>query len=349
MTATTEIATIEPAEHPSTREILRRVETTLGVSMGRIGVVFDAMDWAENEITRAQRQHPAYADLLWHAFKILTIPEGVDTEHVYRAHARELLARVVAGQDTRPGTDVEIIMACRAASLVAPMHGPGFGLYYRLFTRAFPKSDAFDIGPADLEHYEAIHGSAIDDAERIMRHKLTDADRVMPKECQGKHHGQWVTCRLAASTMPDAISAADAIGVVDSTCTPVRPLDLGDGLAVELQGVDEHEQPMVLRGFVHGDPALAGYPVGATGTVLINLANASRTVIRPIWVSEETRVVVIDDDEVGADDPAPETVPWWPLAPGAVMPAKRADDGPAGDADVQLELWTGLASAVTKM
>src|SRR5437016_3464821 len=74
--------------------------------------LFDRMDWAEDEISKAQQRHPECADVLYHAFRLLTpspIPQQASpAEFVYRSHCRELLERVASGQDTRPATDAEI-------------------------------------------------------------------------------------------------------------------------------------------------------------------------------------------------------------------------------------------------
>jgi hypothetical protein len=103
--------------------------------------VFEAMEWVEEEITRACRRHPRSADIIYHAFGVLAprdIGPGMGTEFVYRGHVRELLERVAAGADLRSATAAEICLALVETSLQAPMHGPAAGLYFRVWLAAFP-------------------------------------------------------------------------------------------------------------------------------------------------------------------------------------------------------------------
>ena len=64
------------------------------------------------------------------------------TDRVYAAHVRELLARVEAGQDTRPGTDAEIIMAMSETCLAVPLKGDSVAAYARVFARLWPEKAA---------------------------------------------------------------------------------------------------------------------------------------------------------------------------------------------------------------
>jgi hypothetical protein len=163
--------------------------------------VFAAMEWAEEEIAAAGRRHPRQADALYHAFKVLPprdIGPGMSTEFVYRGHARELLERVAAGADLRPATAAEICLALVETSLQAPMHGPGAGLYFRMWLAAFP-DNALTAEHADHQvHYEQLHGSRIDELEADLRHRLRDQDRqVGDIDCAGRHHGRPVACSFA--------------------------------------------------------------------------------------------------------------------------------------------------------
>lgn len=164
-----------------------------------IGSTFDQIDWAEDEISRAQRRHPAETDRLYHAFSLLRAThERMNHELVYRAHCRELLERVATGHDTRPGTAAEICIACSEASLIAPLASPVAGLFGRMWAQAFPEHSVFDDRQP---HHEALEGSAIDDLETDARHRLTVDDRHLTGiACQGKHHGTATSCRYTATT-----------------------------------------------------------------------------------------------------------------------------------------------------
>jgi hypothetical protein len=156
----------------------------------------DRMNWAEDEISQAQERHPACADALYHAFRLLApspiLQQAGPAEFVYRSHYRELLERVAAGQDTRPATDAEIACLCCEASLVAPLSTAAAGLYLRVWNRAFPgHRNPFKEAADDAGHYEAIAGSRIDAIEAESRRKLTDRGRTLKdEECSGRHHGE---------------------------------------------------------------------------------------------------------------------------------------------------------------
>jgi hypothetical protein len=171
---------------------------------GELASLFSAMDWADEEITAAARRHPGSADVLHHAFCILTprhIGPGMGTEFVYRGHVRELLDRVAAGKDLRPATAAEICLAFVEISQAAPMHGAGAGLYFRMWLQAFPGNLVTPDQADEQVHYEHMHGSRIDDLEEMMRRKVADPHRALDLDdiaCQGRHHGQDVSCRFAA-------------------------------------------------------------------------------------------------------------------------------------------------------
>ncbi len=120
--------------------ITAALDDMLGGGIGdMLAGAFKKMDWAEDEITRAQKRHPGQADLMWHCFKLLNpTHELMGTEWLYRSHCRELLDRMAAGQDTRPGTAAEICCQCSDASQLAPLTESAAGLYGRMFSRATP-------------------------------------------------------------------------------------------------------------------------------------------------------------------------------------------------------------------
>jgi hypothetical protein len=153
------------------------------------------INWAETEIQRASAEHPAHADHLFHAFRLLTPTADVmRTEFVYSSHCRELLARVVAGHDTRAATNAEIAAACSEASLIGPLNLAGLTVYLRAWTAAFPdKLDVF----GDADPYEYVAGSDADVLERQLCRRLTVEDRTLRGvTCSGRHHGEPApTCR----------------------------------------------------------------------------------------------------------------------------------------------------------
>lgn len=149
--------------------------TMLGVDVAGI---FDQMEWADDEIQKATRRHPRHTEQIDHSFPLLrpnSDLERMNSEMVYRAHCSELLDRVAAGEDTRPGTAAEVCCAMLDTSLRTPITSEATGLYMRMWLAAgFP--DIADVGEAS-RHHEALEPSRIDAAEQEARHKLAMPDR----------------------------------------------------------------------------------------------------------------------------------------------------------------------------
>jgi hypothetical protein len=157
------------------------------------------IEWAENEIERATHRRPDQADVLYHAFPLLQPRPWMRVEFVYRSHARELLDRLAAGQDTRPATAAELCWACCQASQEAPLTTTAAGLYFRAWAEAFPDSE--QPGGDAHAHYEAIRGPEIDDLERQLRRHAGDPKRRLRQvDCDGRHHGEQVACHYAKPT-----------------------------------------------------------------------------------------------------------------------------------------------------
>ncbi len=164
------------------------------------GAIFDRIGWAEDEIAQAASRHPERADAIYHSFSLLSggdAAERMSVEAVYRAHAREILERIAHGQDTRPGTAVEVVIGLLAAAERAPLSHEGFGLCARLWAVAgLPDHDGF---AGKLEHIEALHAARIDAEEADARRACRDDARKLGRiECDGWHHGQQVPCTYAA-------------------------------------------------------------------------------------------------------------------------------------------------------
>jgi hypothetical protein len=136
---------------------------------GLLDPLFDAMTWAEDEIDAASRRHPAAVEKIQRSFLLLRPAHpGMRSQALCRSHCRELLDRVARGEDSRPGTAAEGCIAMSAISLMAPLRASAVGLYLRLWRLAgLPPIDA-----TSDEHYEALHASAIDDGEAVLRGAL---------------------------------------------------------------------------------------------------------------------------------------------------------------------------------
>ncbi len=136
---------------------------------------FEKMDWAEDEIDQARVRHGEVdRGPLWNSFRAVKQNEPyMADEVIYRAHCREILERVAAGKDVRPGTDAEMITALRESSLTAPLSSAAACLYFRIAARTFPGLFASVMSVIDLEAYETVHGTTADDHETWLRAKMT--------------------------------------------------------------------------------------------------------------------------------------------------------------------------------
>lgn len=176
------------------------VETWLGPLLGQAGIT-------DVEIDAATARHPDQGDDLYHASRLLYPTHPLmKTSAVYAGHCRELLERVAAGTDTRPGTDAEICCVASEASQVAPMNTTGAGVYARAFASVFPAESA-EIWGDLTPHYEALRGSEIDSETATLRRKMAQANpgRTMKGqtvECSGRHNGIEVNCRYAKPEEP---------------------------------------------------------------------------------------------------------------------------------------------------
>lgn len=154
---------------------LSELDGLLGGIEGVMASLFAPMEWAEDEIKAAQRMYgeTGHGPIWKRGFAAVKQVDLIGSEMLFRAHCREILGRIADGDDLRPGTDAEIILVLRGASLRAPMT-PGVDcLYFRLFARCFPVESSLINGPVDLAAYESVHGGAADDHDRRLRAKLT--------------------------------------------------------------------------------------------------------------------------------------------------------------------------------
>lgn len=161
----------------------------------------EAFGWvaiADTEVRLAQARHPDQADLVYHAWALLGRPHWLPPiPFVYAGYIRELLDRVAAGQDTRPGTAAEIALAC---SLVTDLKSAGAlaGLYHRMWLRAFPENPAYEGQDSRAAWYEQDSRCEIDGYEAELRRLLTQPRRRLAGgvTCDG-WHGR---CRFATTS-----------------------------------------------------------------------------------------------------------------------------------------------------
>ncbi len=151
---------------------LRKLEAMMGGFGTEIVVAFSHMAIAEEVITesgcsKADGQR---------AFGILCPSEPLEgkADDVYRSHARELVARVVAGENTRPGTTAEVLCCLLGAALKAPLDTSGLALADWLFAEVFPGNKISEGEILRSELYEGQVQADLQDA----RKRCGVADRV---------------------------------------------------------------------------------------------------------------------------------------------------------------------------
>ncbi|MCM3883156.1 hypothetical protein [Frankia sp. R82] len=161
-------------------------------------IALSALDWAESEIEQAVARHPHKRDQLFHSYLIMA-PSAIlfPVEFVYRGHFREILERVAAGKETRSGTAAEACCLLADVSKKTPFPSYGYGLYFRLWEKAFP--DQEKLAPESrLNHYEALFGAKIDKWEGDIRKALSVEDRQLGAIiCGGMHNSVAVDCVYA--------------------------------------------------------------------------------------------------------------------------------------------------------
>ncbi|GGL09887.1 hypothetical protein GCM10011588_25310 [Nocardia jinanensis] len=172
--------------------------------VGWLGEVFERIDWAEEEIQAAQKRHPGQAAWVWHGFSLLQpTHQRVEHELLFRAHCREILDRIAASKPTQPGTAAEVWAALSEAPMRAPLNTESVGLYFRMWQAA--GLPPLEDNAGQLENYEAIAGSRIDDLEAESRRRLTALDRRFGAiTCEGRHHGEPVECEFALAAIDAA-------------------------------------------------------------------------------------------------------------------------------------------------
>lgn len=167
-----------------------------------LGGMFAQFDILDDEAAKTIAGHPDAADLIHHASDLFAPTHPLmSTPFVYRGHVRELLARVAAGQDTRPGTAAEVALVCSATSLTAPLTAAGVGLYCRSWLAAFPDDpiDGFDMAAQVTQSEWSAGADEINGLDRAVRRRAAQPWRRLPKdvECDGTHRGEPAACRFA--------------------------------------------------------------------------------------------------------------------------------------------------------
>jgi hypothetical protein len=116
--------------------------------------LFECMEIAEDEISKAMNRHPQKRYLIYGSFLTLK-PVAPMPMKLYRAHCRELLDRIGTGEDYQPVTRAEVLSVLNRAAWAIPLHNEPSALYYKLFASLFPDAPELEqIGAPLAERYE---------------------------------------------------------------------------------------------------------------------------------------------------------------------------------------------------
>ena len=145
-----------------------------GNQWSTINTVFSYMAIVESEISIAQCQYPDKSDTLHDAF--ITCGDVSSemyqvSEKVFRSHTREILCRVAQGQNIRPATKAEILLALHATSLRTPLIPDAVALYVRLFEEIMGVQVESDYNPVPS------YIGADDEIEQQLRNTLRKPNR----------------------------------------------------------------------------------------------------------------------------------------------------------------------------
>lgn len=144
-------------------EILGAITETLMGS--RMGFVFKCMEIGEEEIKRAKLTKAQGSA----AFKALcpSSPLRGKSLELYRAHAREICARIKKGSKLEPATNAELLAVFSDTSLVAPFHNTAHAAMEILFQSCFP-TGSIQTGRHAVPH-EQWPGAAREEIEKARK------------------------------------------------------------------------------------------------------------------------------------------------------------------------------------
>jgi len=139
--------------------------------MRSVSRAFDLMKIAEEEISAAERAAPRAKKKIHGAFRYMHSKYLVRYgDGVYRAHAREIIARVKRGADLSPGTDAECLAALSEMSLRAPPSADFALAMATVFRAVFPAAPA-DLTEMGRESYEGRTAEILGELRRKLSHE----------------------------------------------------------------------------------------------------------------------------------------------------------------------------------
>lgn len=141
-----------------TNELIPMLDKMAPILGPEMTSMFRLMALAEEEISAAVETAPLDETAIQSSFCLLcprmTLFEGKNT-NLYRHHCREIIARVVAGEDTRPGTKAEVLATLSSLSLISTIVDSAHRLMEDLMAEILPEFKQ----PTGWEPHEAWPGA----------------------------------------------------------------------------------------------------------------------------------------------------------------------------------------------
>lgn len=144
--------------------------------------IFKMMEYAEDEIKIAQAKYQDHAQELFDSFYPICSPSRVfvneyaGIENLYRRHVKELLLRVINGEDTRPPTRIEKMILLCEMSLRQPLRSTTCLLYSRLMKQEFGYVPYDESDP--LYQFREEYPGECDELDHDLVRKLTVDERI---------------------------------------------------------------------------------------------------------------------------------------------------------------------------
>ncbi len=162
---------------------LQDVLSDVGLDNNVFMRAFDDMAMAEEEIRRAKQMYPRQCEDMDKAFILLMRSDALKSEELYRRHMRELLKRVVDGQDCRLATKAEVLASLSEFSLQAVMNKAGSLVMAQLMETVMSDLDGVSDIVAGLRlsaGREDYAGQTREDITRLQQ-KVTMKNRVFKR------------------------------------------------------------------------------------------------------------------------------------------------------------------------
>jgi hypothetical protein len=145
--------------------------------------LFDSMRVAEEEIAAAINKHPKkHREAINETFKHACVTQPLRLKQsltLYRSHVRELIERMIAGADVRPGTRAEVLATLSECSYAAPLPNQPYTLFIRLFSEIYPQHMK-EIGNPEWKKLESWPGYS-DELLHELSRKLRNERGIEPK------------------------------------------------------------------------------------------------------------------------------------------------------------------------